>query len=206
MSHRQLGVVVLVWLVLAAIGIGAMLDFELTPAQSAKATTAWPADSQLKRDRHRPTLVMFIHPHCPCSRASLAELGVVAANSQGQADLHVLIIKPHDFDDGWEKTDLLASAKSIPSVTVHIDNDGAEAARFGAATSGETMLFDCDGRRLFRGGITVSRGHEGDNPGVAALAALLHAGRASVDATPVYGCSLFNRCTRDEDSERQCKP
>lgn len=205
MSRRSLGIVVFIWLVLAAIGIGAMLDFELTPARATKAIADWPADSQLKRDSHRPTLLMFVHPHCPCSRASLAELSVLATKCHGQANLQVVFIKPDDREAGWEKTELLGSAAAIPGVNVAIDANGAEAARFGATTSGEAMLFDLDGRRLFHGGITVSRGHQGDNPGLTAIVALIGSGRASLDATPVYGCSLFNQCT-NEDSQPVCRP
>ncbi len=205
MSRRSLGIVVFIWLVLAAIGIGAMLDFELTPARATKAITDWPARTSLKLDPYRPTLVMFIHPHCPCSRASLAELSALATKCDGQANLQVVFVKPDDFEADWEKTDLLGSAAAIPGVTVAIDSNGAEAARFGATTSGETMLFDLDGRRLFHGGITVSRGHQGDNPGLTAIAALVGSGRASIDAAPVYGCSLFNQCT-NEDSQPVCRP
>ena len=39
--------------------------------------------------------------------------------------------------------------------------------RFGAETSGQTLLYDRDGRLLFSGGTTGSRGHDGDNAGFA---------------------------------------
>jgi hypothetical protein len=139
----------------------------------------------------------------------LAELNVLATKLRGQADLQVFVINPSDCEEGWEKTDLVTAAEKIPGVGVHFDRNGAEAACFGATTSGEAMLFDRDGRRLFRGGITVSRGHEGDNPGLTAIAALIgsgNSGRTGVDATPVYGCSLFNQCLNNEDSQSLCRP
>ncbi len=61
------------------------------------------------------------------------------------------------------------------------DDDGAEAKRFGAETSGQTLLYDERGTLAFSGGITGSRGHAGDNAGRASLLALINrrAGRSA---------------------------
>ena len=80
-------------------------------------------------------------------------------------------------------------------VEIRVDQGGAEARRFGVATSGHVCLFSAEGELKFSGGITPSRGHEGDNRGIAALKALLVGGQA--DATNrVYGCPLFSTCER----------
>jgi len=71
------------------------------------------------------------------------------------------------------------------------DDDGVEAARFGAATSGQVILYDRDGRLLFSGGITASRGHAGDNDGRDAIVSLLGGGRGTRHSSPVFGCSLL---------------
>jgi hypothetical protein len=44
---------------------------------------------------------------------------------------------------------------------------------------------------MFQGGITISRGHSGDNPGRSAINALLHHELSNQIKTPVFGCSLF---------------
>src|SRR5436190_6315 len=81
---------------------------------------------------------------------------------------------------------------AIPGVTVRADVDGEAARRFGAATSGQALLYTADGRLLFSGGITESRGHEGDNAGRSAIAALvLGAEPTKLATSPVYGCPLF---------------
>jgi len=74
---------------------------------------------------------------------------------------------------------------------VHVlrDEDGAEAARFGAATSGTVALYR-DGKLLFNGGITPARGHEGDSFGKERLVSLLTTGKADRNDAPVFGCSL----------------
>ena len=46
------------------------------------------------------------------------------------------------------------------------------------------------GRRLFSGGITPSRAHEGDSFGRRRILAILHGEKADRDTSPVFGCGL----------------
>ena len=71
-------------------------------------------------------------------------------------------------------------------------DDGREARLFGAATSGQTMVYGRNGHLLFSGGITAARGHYGDNAGASAIGALLEQPTPqSGRKTAVYGCALF---------------
>jgi hypothetical protein len=103
----------------------------------------------------------------------------------------VLFAKPPNLPRDWEQTDLWETAAAIPGVKVMRDDDGLEARRFHAATSGQTMLYDKKGNLLFSGGITGGRGHEGDNAGRSAIVSLLTTGKADDWETPVFGCALF---------------
>src|SRR5258708_26747 len=138
MSRPRMGMLVVVWTGLVALGLGAMLDFELTPALHGAPRSEWPSGSLLVRGPHRPTLLLFIHPRCPCSRASLAELSNLATSCRDRMSIEVLFVKPADCDDDWERTDLLTTAQRIPGINVACDRNGAESIRFGATTSGET--------------------------------------------------------------------
>lgn len=71
------------------------------------------------------------------------------------------------------------------------DGDGVEAKRFGAFTSGQALLYDAQGQLRFSGGITDSRGHEGDNAGREAIEAILAGKTATTTLTDVFGCGLF---------------
>src|SRR5258706_356126 len=82
-------------------------------------------------------------------------------------------------------------ASAMPGVIVHRDDDGVEVKRFHSETSGHTMLYAGNGRLMFHGGITFSRGHSGDNSGRSALVALLENEGSNQSKTPVFGCSLF---------------
>jgi hypothetical protein len=187
---------VALWLVIVGSGLSVLLGYENTPAVAAEPSALWPADSQVQRTPGRATLVMVVHPHCPCTRASIGELALLMAQTQGRVVAYVLFLKPAGFADDWEKTDLWQSAASIPGVTPIVDYDGVEAGRFHANTSGQTVLYDAQGHLLFSGGITIARGHAGDNAGRSAIVSLLNTGRAEQTETPVFGCPLF-----DDNSE-----
>jgi hypothetical protein len=51
------------------------------------------------------------------------------------------------------------------------------------------MLFDASGALRYAGGITMSRGHEGDSAGSNALARIL-AGEQQAGRFPAFGCPL----------------
>lgn len=138
----------------------------------------------------QPTLVVFAHPRCPCSRASVGELALIMAKARGQVQARVWFYRPAGMPEDWAHTDLWHSASAIPGVSVAGDEGGAEAARFHATVSGQTLLYRGDGRRLFNGGITSARGHSGDNAGRSAVLALLQGHTFQAVETPVFGCAL----------------
>ena len=174
-----------VWVAALAFGSVKMLDYEFTPGAAGRPSGAWPAASDIRPDRHYAHLVMFAHPRCPCTRASIAELAHVMAHAQGLAVATVLFYRPRQFPPGWERTDLWWSAAAIPGVTVLADPEGREAQRFGAVTSGHVLLYDRAGQLLFSGGITGSRGHEGDNAGCDSVIRLLMSGATAQTARPL---------------------
>ena len=181
------------WLVGAVAGLWVLWSYENTPGEAAISGGRWPAETRLARSPGQPTLILLAHPQCTCTRASLAELAEVLGRTRTPPKTYVLFLKPSQFFDGWEKTDLWQTASSLPNVTVLRDDDGEEAKRFGAVTSGQTLLYDADGELVFSGGVTGARGHAGDNAGRAALIALLDRKEPSRRATSVFGCSLISR-------------
>lgn len=180
-----------VWLVLVLAGASYLMIYETTPGTEEKTPRTWPAASPLALAPNRPTLVMFAHPRCPCTRASIGELAVLMAQCQGKVAAHVLFLRPEGAE-GWAETDLWRSAAAIPGVTVQWDEAGRAARDFGAATSGSVVLYDTKGALLFRGGITDARGHSGDNDGREGIVALLGHKETRNVITPVYGCSLVS--------------
>jgi hypothetical protein len=194
------------WLMVISFGLWILLGYENAPGKAAEPPRQWPADSKIQPARDHPTLVILAHPHCPCTRATIGELASIMAHSQGRLTAYVLFVKPAGFPDDWEKSDLWQSAGSIPGVTVVIDAEGAEADRFHAATSGQSLLYDAGGSLLFSGGITASRGHYGDNAGQSAIVSFVNSGAAERTESVVFGCPLFDpesECRKPKDEKHK---
>src|SRR5262249_53212986 len=142
-------------------------------AAASAAPIEWPAQSSLPRTPGLPSLLVVMHPQCPCSRATVEELAKLMAACQGKLTATVLMIHPRGLPQDWEKTDLWRSAAETPGGRAGTNEAGAEARRYGAQTSGQALLYSADGRLLFAGGITDSRGHIGDNAGRSTIESLV---------------------------------
>jgi hypothetical protein len=183
----------LLWLTLVGLGMRVALDYENTAGASASPPAFWPAASSIVRPPGRFTLVMFAHPNCPCTRASVAELDVLMARGGGKIAAFVRFSKPGAREADIRETALWRKAAAIPGVSVAFDEDDSETTWFGARVSGQAVLYDPEGRLVFSGGITRARGHEGDNPGLDSVMRLvmrLVNGEAAAAQTRVFGCSL----------------
>jgi hypothetical protein len=185
----------LAWLAAVLGGTFAMIAYANSSGPAGTPPARWPEASRMRHDPNLPTLIMFVHPHCPCSSASVEELAQLMAHCQGRVAAHVLFLHPEGMDAKWILTETWHDAGQIPGVTVFRDEAGREARCFGAGTSGETVLYDTNGNLLFHGGITIARGHSGDNPGKDTVQALITGAPAKLNCTPTFGCSLF-----------ECKP
>src|SRR5712671_5581051 len=78
-SSRTAALCAIGWAFLVACGFVGLARYKSTPGEMAEAPARWPQGTRLQRVAGRPTLVMFAHPKCACTRASLAELNRLAA-------------------------------------------------------------------------------------------------------------------------------
>jgi hypothetical protein len=184
-----------IWLAALAVGMGGLTDYEARPGALADPPHDWPTGSALPHRPGLPTLVVFVHPRCPCSRATLSELNLVMNRLHGRLTASVVFMRPTDLPGSWTRTATWRRAREIPGVTVVADRDGLEARRFGAATSGQAVVYDRAGRLAFNGGITASRGHEGDSDGRRRLVSALADDGADPSTSRVFGCALFDART-----------
>lgn len=191
--NRRLGLWITGVSWIAAVGTGFLLltDYAVRPGARAMTPTFWPRATTIPRKANLPTLVMFAHPHCPCTSASIEELTRIMNNCSEAVSTYVLFFKPETFSPNWEQTRNWHSAAAIPGAHVRCDQDGIEAKRFGVMTSGHVLLYDAHGDLLFSGGITAARGHQGDNLGVQSVIDLLKGRKAKRVQTPTFGCPLF---------------
>jgi hypothetical protein len=167
------------------IGLRAMFTYASTPGPGATPPEHWPAGVPIARSERGATLVLFAHPACPCTRASLHELAELARDAPASARIEIVFVLAGTLADAsWDLS------TRVPGAVTIVD-DGAVAARFNAATSGTVVIYDRDGKLAFTGGITAARGHVGDNVGRRDAAEAL-AGRTPAHAShAVFGCALI---------------
>jgi len=188
----------ILWLSIAVGGVFHLTQYENTPAdENVSYPLIFPPESRIGRDANRVTLLFFAHPKCPCTRASIRELSRLMTLVNGDLQAYVIFSKPADESEEWTATDLRTNAEAIPNVRVLIDENERETNIFNAQTSGLTLLYDRDGRLRFDGGITASRGHEGDNAGSRAIFEIITKDAVKTGETAVYGCSLHKKDCRD---------
>lgn len=212
-SDRTVRSMVAIWLCLASAALYALADYGSEAGKVAPAPRQWPASlpTGIVPASDRPTVVLFAHPLCPCTRATLVELESLTNRLYGLFDLHVLFFEPTDVSgmpEVWAASDLRQLASTLPGTQIHADIDGTLARHFGAYTSGQVLLYDTRGNLQFAGGITPSRGHTGSNPGRGTLISHI-VSDPGVDPlapvlNPVFGCGLLE--SREGDRKMQADP
>lgn len=192
----------ILWFSIAVGGVFYLMRYENTPAEkNAFYPSTFPPESRIEQSAERSTLIFFAHPKCPCTRASVRELSRLLTDVNGKLQVYVVFIRPKDESEEWTQTDLRASAEAIPKVRILIDEDGRETKIFNAQASGLVLLYDRHGNLRFEGGITASRGHEGDNAGSRALFEIVMQETDETVKTPVFGCPLHNKDCQGESMQ-----
>lgn len=178
------------WAAALALGTFGLNSYSLIAGPRGTAPVAMPAE--LGTPQTALNLVIYAHPHCPCTRATLWEAAELVAESRGRLSVQVLFYVPADEPDAWAAGDLWNIAAATPDTTPRIDRGGLLAARHGAQTSGHGRIYDASGALVFDGGLTASRGHQGPSNAEAAIRALIQAQQPDTSTTPVYGCGIAN--------------
>lgn len=187
------GILASLWLAAVALGMPLLMKLENSPGKSVSAPWQWPKDARVALAHDGVTVVMFAHPQCPCTAASITELkGLVELAGQRKLKInpYLLVLSPQSRPQYWERTDIIEAARRIRGLTIVDDCDGIEANRFHSLTSGYTLAYDAHGKLLFSGGITGSRGLVGDNQGLESLIGVLSGGARASKSSVVFGCSL----------------
>jgi hypothetical protein len=188
---------VICWFLALTIGQSVMLTYgwERDVPQGAGPPVQWPQGTRLARNKSGNSLLLFVHPHCPCTQATIVELErlLTSFQSTGRLDrleLWVVAAIPRRAPKEWTFTSLIERSLRLPKAKLCLDLGGIEASRFAALTSGTVILYSPDGRLRYSGGVTAARGHAGASAGIRALARLLTEGSGPTSAVPALGCRL----------------
>jgi hypothetical protein len=178
------------WGVAIAAGCVVLEAYATSPGAEGRSVSDWPRATVIPLDGRNPTLLMFLHPLCPCSSASVDELRELVGRCGDRVGLHAVVLRTACLQTEGSG-DVERSLADVPGIKTWQDMDGAEARRFGVLTSGHVLLYEPGGRLIFSGGITPSRGHRGDNFGRRALLAAILGEPRDRRSIPVFGCPLF---------------
>jgi hypothetical protein len=185
---RWLIAAVTLWLGAIVSAMALLVSHSRVPGGAGAGLEYWPDDAEIPHSPGIASLVVFLHPECPCSQATIAELARVLSKSRRPIQVTACLAS---WKSELNESSLWQATQRIPGVTTVADEEGRIAKWFGASTSGTAMLFDERGKLLFLGGITGARGHEGDNAGKGALIQLLNGQSRGIERAHVYGCSIF---------------
>ena len=180
------------WLTAILLGMSGMLAHRYASGAIA-INSAWPLQSKLSLHPSERTLLVFLHPQCPCAAATVEEISRMLAKAGQQADLQLVVFRPENQSQEWSETPTIQRAQLLGASRCWDDVNGRIASQFHVSTSGQVLLFETDGRLLFNGGVTDSRGHQGDNPNADALIQLLMQSSQNMQQTvvrDVFGCEI----------------
>src|SRR6266571_646178 len=105
-------VFVAVWLGAALAGNAALARYQAKPGEVLAPPAVWPANSRIERISGRPTLLLFAHPGCPCTRASVHELEWLITRFPALA-VKVVSVDPEGFSR-VDDAGIVAAAASVP--------------------------------------------------------------------------------------------
>lgn len=193
--RKFVAIAVALWIAAVSLGFVYLLRYEGVAEQSALQVAAagpseFPENDLLTQNRAGKTLVMFAHPHCPCTHASLGELQLILSACPELKPVQIVFPLPAGANDSWQNGVIVQQAHELDGVEVKWDVDESLTKIFAAQNSGHVLLFDAHGKRLFSGGITALRGHPGWNSGRAAIVAIAQNNRGVRESTPIFGCPL----------------
>lgn len=191
--RRLLVAATALWALGLAGGLAALGVYSSDAGSQAPAPSVWPADlaaGELVRVEGAATGMIFLHPRCVCSAASLEELRSLVAGAPRGTRWYAVTYRPANEEADWGR-ELIGALESVPGLRRVDDPEGELARRFGAHTSGHLVLYGGDGRHLYSGGITGARGHVGDNRGRSLAARSLEQDQPCCAESPVFGCPIL---------------
>ena len=154
------------------------------------AASEWSLDQDF--DDKKCTLVLFYHPHCPCTKATARCLQRLFTRFDDRPNFVAVAYCPDIEDDVWIESTLTSSLRELGPSHIVIDRDGRCCRRFGVFTSGHAIIYDVGGSLVFSGGITPGRGHEGHSSAASDLVAKVNGRSGEVNHWPVYGCTIVD--------------
>ena len=177
------------WLLAVAACLSGLGAYSWQPGQPSDVADELPSGVPVELGP-RGALVIFVHPHCPCSLASLEEVARILRDSTDAPQIELFAFIPRSEEEGWVDGRIWRRAAELGEIRRRLDRAGDLARELGVTTSGHVIAYGPDGARRFDGGVTAGRGHLGPSAPGARLMQVLAGGEPAPEAFPVFGCGL----------------
>ncbi len=181
-------IVVVIWITAMFGGAVVVARYGLGEGAKDRVLTCLPEDLRETSASDVQHLFVFLHPRCPCSRATVQEFLSIVDRIDDRCDCTAYLVCPGDTGREFAEGKILEALRTSKKINIVYDLGGDSAKRMGVRTSGHTFLFSASGNLLFEGGITGARGQIGENGGKHGLSDKLASPGKTLFRWPVYGC------------------
>jgi len=141
----------------------------------------------LAKRSDRVRLLLAVHTMCPCSSATLKNILGLSQTERNRLDITIVVTGPGATPNSSAQNVCLA--RSIQGANLVFCSESEAVRIYHARTSGQAFIYALSGKLVFSGGLTESRGTQGDSVGMNALHLAIQ-GKACPATAPVYGCAL----------------
>lgn len=188
-----------VWLLAIVVVFGAFTRYHIAAGANANAPDILPASIVCKqsdcKDYH---LLFFVHPGCPCTKASWYELERVLHPISTRTHVTAIVLEYNYSIPAQDHTEVAKLVGASEFVDVLYLPEQIVRDEFGVTTSGQCLMYNASKNLVFEGGVTPSRNHTGPNKGIEELLRIagpqgykLQVPKGQpVAKTRVYGCDL----------------
>src|SRR5881394_3410332 len=122
LNHRAIStLIVAIWLAGILSALWTIEAYKATPGKAGSTPARAPQNTVPDGVPGRLQLIMFVHPQCPCSRASLAELTEILAEEPSAAAVEIVFVRPPGAGSTWNDTPLWTAATQLAGVRVSSD-------------------------------------------------------------------------------------
>ena len=113
------------WAIAVALGFGMLARYKNGTGAQGTAPARWPDVTRIARGE-KLSLVVFAHPYCPCTRASLSQLREILSSAGDGIRATVVFLEPDGDAEAVRGSRLWSSAASIPGVQLLLDETGGQ--------------------------------------------------------------------------------
>ena len=178
-----------IWLVATAYAYSLMMRFDTRPGVAGNPLLRWPATAAVQLAKRQRTLLIFLHPKCSCSRASISQLQNLRKRFPDAFHTELVLWQPPGRSPAWNQL-YRTDSEDLSGTETIADPGGRVAALFDAHTSGYVLLYGAAGNLEYAGGLTPARGVNNEGPGILALERIMSGSTVGVAHQPVFGCGF----------------